>query len=277
MRQIFRWMIFGILVLGLPSFGGAKTNSSAFLKLNGYYLPYIGPVPPFLGSSGHVIVPLQTTARLMGLAVTADQGGRRIRITQARRSIRASPVLLLEIGKRRARIDGRNLILDATPTRVRSGVVLAPIRSLIQAFGLQATWDSGFKVLSLSNEGMMKADDLDQLEHEIDFSGYPDYDKFVPIAFSIGVETSRGVTWHTLTLTFRRIAGDTSEGQPVLLGLARYKSGVNTILTDIQKSPDVAPGGDPCTRTTTEMRCKVRLDSLNDSLDYVVVRILLKR
>jgi hypothetical protein len=282
-RGIIRSSLWAFAVIAIGGFPprahGIDNIRPVFLKLNGYYLLYTRPSSPSV-RDGHVMVPLRVTARLMGFAVTMSQEGRVARVSPQRTSTgQVGRRLLLQAGEKTARVDGREFSLATSPQLMRvDSDLLVPVRALTTAFGISPAWDQKHRILSLNDARMMKVDDLDQLEQELQAAAYPDSQSIVPIAFTLersGV--SGGVVRPQMTISFQRIGSDSEGGQPVLFGLARYRSQHNAIITPLNRSVDLPSTKDPCKRSAVRMHCIVVLPSFGSPIDYVVIRVQLRR
>lgn len=90
---------------------------------------------------GTALVPLRLIAEAFGRPVQWDPATREVWIG-------GTPALVLRVGAREARVDGRAVALPAAP-RVAGGTVLVPLRFVAEALGLEVAYDAATRTIAL--------------------------------------------------------------------------------------------------------------------------------
>lgn len=148
-------------VLFLALFLAGATQAQAYpvvLQVNQYYVLYTHPVPPYLDSSGRVMVNLFSFAQMLldnkpwwlPLPLEYDPATRSATLGFQGRRVR------FQEGVAEAQLsDGTNLKMPVAPVILPQGRIAVPLATLAQAFGLKLTWDPELKLARLEGEGLL--------------------------------------------------------------------------------------------------------------------------
>ena len=133
------------------SSGGAQQPSPAVpirVTLDGLGLDL--DQPPIV-EKGRTLIPIRAVAESIGADVEWDP------VSKTATLSRANTRIVLTIGSNTAYVDGKEVILDAAPVIV-NGRTLLPLRFVAEAFSQNVEWDSGQKIVRISEDMSFAAD-----------------------------------------------------------------------------------------------------------------------
>lgn len=152
------------IFLALFLFGAAEAQAyPVVLQVNQYYVLYTHPVPPYLDSSGRVMINLFSFAQML-----LDYQEDFIKVRWLRLPLEYDPATrsaTLGFKGRRVRFqegvpeaqlsDGTTLKMPVAPVILPQGRMAVPLETLAQAFDLNLTWDPELKLAHLEGEGLL--------------------------------------------------------------------------------------------------------------------------
>jgi len=106
--------------------------------------------PPII-DKGRTLIPIRAVAESIGANVEWDPVARTTRLS------RANTIIVLTIGSNTAYVNGKEVILDAAPVIV-NGRTLLPLRFVAEAFSQNVEWDSGQRIVRISEDMSFAAD-----------------------------------------------------------------------------------------------------------------------
>ena len=180
-----------ILFSTLARADNGGSSKGPFLKLGEYYVLYLYPSAPKLEGDS-LMVPLRTTAELLGMRVTYYPETLSVLVSYSERSLR------FEIGTAIAWVDGQALTLDTSPYILpRYDVMMVPLAPLLEVFDIAWTWSTGKTIFTVFTPPRANKTAPDtspsQCRYPCQFSTifptieiYPSTEKLIPTFF----------TWH---------------------------------------------------------------------------------
>ena len=149
-------------------------GASVLLKLNDSYLLYSHPTPPFVSTTGHVMVPVGVVGRLLDAEVSYDFEEKAVTVTRADRSLQ------LTAGSDEAFLGDRSVKLSVAPRWLDEGELIVPIRGLLESFDITFSWDGATHVLTLRDANLLQDGDITSTFANRLPEGYADTTAFVP-------------------------------------------------------------------------------------------------
>ncbi len=130
----------------------ASTNSldlPVVLKINQFYVLYTHPKGPYLDKQNRLMVPLgMFCQRLMGASVEYNTHLKTATV------FFSGKTLVLKVGSSTAILDGDPLETCSAPV-FDNGHIFVPIRTLIDAFGIAASWNEEYRYLALNDKRLL--------------------------------------------------------------------------------------------------------------------------
>lgn len=134
------------LLLLIASAGGGVDAREARVMVDQEPVTFWG-MGPRVETGGRILVPLRGVFEKMGATVAYDESDRMVRAT------RGDTTVLLTVGSRKARVDGREVALDV-PVRVTNGRVLIPLRVISEHLGASVEWDRASRTVAIDTNDL---------------------------------------------------------------------------------------------------------------------------
>lgn len=183
-----------------PNISQYSNNTTAiFLRVNQYYILFSNPSAPFI-ETNYMKVPLVSLSKLIGFKIT----------TQRPESLIISfnnHNLHLVVNSKTAILDDKTINLN-TPVVIKKDAIYAPIKVVLEAFNIPASWDHYNKLLQIKDKRLMKTQIIKDIEDTLpSFARNNISNKFVPISYRLFLKTENNNTVGTIDLFLKNITG----------------------------------------------------------------------
>lgn len=204
LRTFFIAVFLSATVLGtIVSATEIKSNSiPVVLRMNSYYVLYAYPSAPYINSDNRLMVPLRSISDLLGAETSYNNDTK-------------SATILFDENELLITLDSKTAYLNKIPIEMDTEAILdqnaifIPIRIIVDSFNIHSSWDSQYRIVTLTDDRIMKTDrilDLEQLDWY--HNNVASYNSFLPLHYDLTMTSlPDGKTYLSNTITTKNISG----------------------------------------------------------------------
>ncbi|MFB5675626.1 N-acetylmuramoyl-L-alanine amidase [Paenibacillus terreus] len=140
MKKLGFLLFLFVFMWAAPNYGHAA-SAGAQIVLDGQQINVSGSAKPEI-INGTTMVPFRVISENLGYSVNWNQQAKTVQVSNAGTEIQ------LAIGSKSATVNGSRVALNASPV-IRSGSALVPLRFIGEQMGVDVSWDSSTKTVTL--------------------------------------------------------------------------------------------------------------------------------
>jgi len=144
--------------------------SSFTVKLNNSYVDFGDQVPYSDEVTGRIMIPLRSTAQLLGASVDWDNSKNTAIIKKD------GTTILMQVGSNTPIVNGKPTTMDA-PAEICNSRVMVPLRFVSETMGCNVQWDSANQIANIYSNGVVPIQPVQITPPEINNVGLPNEDQ----------------------------------------------------------------------------------------------------
>jgi len=144
--------------------------SSFTVKLNNSYVDFGDQVPYSDEVTGRIMIPLRSTAQLLGASVDWDNSKNTAIIKKD------GTTILMQVGSNTPIVNGKPTTMDA-PAEICNSRVMVPLRFVSETMGCNVQWDSANQIANIYSNGVVPIQPVQTTPPEINNGGLPNEDQ----------------------------------------------------------------------------------------------------